>query len=303
MVKSKAFTLMELIVVICIMMCLFVFVMLILPKRHHGEMSKRVQCGSQLRGIGQAIALYQNDYRDLNPVVWSKDAPISQFGTGLYNQAYETRRARWANKEFAGWDQEPTIGGCLWLLVKYEDIVPKMFLCPSDDTAEEMDIEDAMEFAAQKDYPMVESWEDLSDFQSMVNLSYSYNDPWMALLDVSASSGLVLMADKNPAYNTETGVRNAAAGDFPIPGEKMDWTDIDGSNFQHGNTPNHSSEVQNVLFADMHVKKHEKPTVGIAEDNIYTYWSGGENSTDEQKTIGRWDQNHAVTKEDSYLGN
>lgn len=52
------------------------------------EMAKRVQCSTQLRGVGTAIMLYQNDFRGKNP-------------------------ARLED------------------LIKTEDLVPKIFLCPS----------------------------------------------------------------------------------------------------------------------------------------------------------------------------
>jgi hypothetical protein len=113
----------------------------------------------------------------------------------------------------------------------------------------------------------------------------------------------MLLADKNPAYQGDMGVRNSESNDFPIMNESSGWTDDDGDNPWHGNSLNHETEMQNVLFADTHVKKFDAPLVGIEQDNIYTYWSGGVDSTADQKRIGRWDQNHSVALEDSYLGN
>jgi len=45
-----------------------------------------------------------------------------------------------------------------------------MFLCPSDDGIEVMDLQDAIDTATLNGYLAVEGWEDLNDFYSMANL-------------------------------------------------------------------------------------------------------------------------------------
>jgi hypothetical protein len=80
------------------------------------------------------------------------------------------------------------------------------------------------------------------------------------------------------------------------------WDDDGGKNDRHGNSKNHM-DCQNVLFADFHVKRCDTPTVGIGQDNIYTYWSNDEESSEAEKMLGLWDQGHPVKIEDSYLGN
>ena len=137
----------------------------------------------------------------------------------------------------------------------------------------------------------------------MANLSYSYNDPWGNLGNSSTPSGVALLADKSNAYDTETGARNPKAGDSPIQNEDGSWDDEEGTNPRHGNSKNHRTKFQNVLFADFSAKGCKKPTVGISEDNIYTYLGNGSDSSNEQKRIGRWDQGHSAASKDAYLGN
>ncbi|MCK4627592.1 MAG: prepilin-type N-terminal cleavage/methylation domain-containing protein [Sedimentisphaerales bacterium] len=300
MKTDKGFTLVEVLVVVFVLFLLF-FILNIIAD-HLKEQARWISCGSQLNYIGKATAMYQNEYRDLNPVVWSENVVNGSFGMGLYNKAGGTEITRWVNPNFSDWDNQPTVGGCLFLLIKYEDVDPKVFVCPKSPNDEIMELEDTIGIAAENGW-VVEFWDDLNDFQSMTNLSYSCNDPWKALLDASAPASMVLMADKNNAYDTETGVRNSKASDFPVQNKNGSWDDDDGDNPRYGNSRNHGTEYQNVLFADTHVKRFYTPTAGVSKDNIYTYWSGGIESTQNQKSLGRWDKGHAVTKEDSYLGN
>lgn len=315
--KRKGFTLVELLVVIAIIALLVSILMPALGRAR--EMAKRVQCSTQLRGIGQGIALYQNDNNDSNPGVGDPSDSRSYFGSGKYEEAsddWSSRNRAWID----GWDWKVKpmfVGSNLYLLIKHEDLVPKMFLCPSDNKAEEMELQDAI---LQND--RVEGWEDLRDFRSMVNLSYSYNDPFSQLLDASASSALVLLADMNPRFDTDTGVVdpdvNSDTPESIINGvladdDLFDWTDDDGDNKNQGNSNNHATEIQNVLFADSHVKKHDDPLAGVAEDNIYTYWSPVTVPMDVLgRAAGLWDTSSgpqesgdggAVNENDTYVGN
>jgi len=318
----KGFTLVELLVVIAIIALLVSILMPALARAR--EIANRLKCSTQLRSIGQACALYQNDYKDSNPRIGILDRANSGFGAGVYQTVEELHNpipnaGYWVNVDANMNDKAIFVGACLYLLVKYEDLVPKIFLCPSDDDNEEMDMSDIIALE-----PLVENWEDLHDFPSLVNLSYSYNDPYTQLLDASSSSALILMADKNPTFATETGdnVGNSS-GPESINGAQdpdsinpiWDWTDDDGDNPGHGNSLNHNTEVQNVLFADTHVKKYDTPLAGIAQDNIYTYWSNFPTNNLIDKTIGLWDTKGgpqggtnangqgARTEQDTYLGN
>jgi len=261
------------------------------------------RCAVNLKGIGTAFMLYMNDYEGQMPVTWSRDAPVHTFGRSLYNKPNETKITRWANPNFSDWDNQGSVGANLYLLVRFEDMVPKMFLCPSSRHYYEMDLYDAIDVCDENGWPQPKNYSDLNDFQSMRNLSYSMNDPWAVPLNDHSPANLVVMADKSNAYDTDTGRRNRRAKTSPHRNRDDSWDDNDGKNRRHGNSANHDTQYQNVLFMDGSVKKCDQPTVGIAQDNIYTYWSGGANSAHKQKTLGRWDKNHAQAAKDSYLGN
>ena len=158
--RKKGFTLVELLVVIGIIALLVSILMPALGRAR--ELAKRIQCASQLNGIGKAIALYQNEYRDANPRPWKGGGAGWGFGGNgsrtNYNHALDNSPTNpaspggtdWANPRFYE-DNDPfrtgnpsTVGQCLFLLIRVEDLEPKMFICPSSTNDREMLIEDAM---------------------------------------------------------------------------------------------------------------------------------------------------------------
>jgi hypothetical protein len=45
---------------------------------------------------------------------------------------------------------------------------------------------------------------------------------------------------------------------------------------RYGNAIAHQEDAQIVLFIDLHVGQEKVPFCGINEDNIYTFWNGGD---------------------------
>jgi prepilin-type N-terminal cleavage/methylation domain-containing protein len=335
--RTKGFTLVELLVVIGIIALLVSILMPALGRAR--ELAKRIQCASQLNGLGKAITLYQNEYRDANPRPWRTGGNWGFGGTGgntLYNDGANLGnppgigKPRWANGNF-DFDNASSVGGCLWLLVRHEDVDPKMFICPSAPNDREMNLEDAIEVAIQSSFDAVENWSDICDFQDGYSLSYSFNDPWNRPLDSSASASMALMADKSNAYDTsDFHINDGDCGQSPLaypapnmanlgtPNPDCQWDDDEGANPGHGNSNNHQSECQNVMFADTHAKKFNTPLVGVRDDNIYSFATANTpaNQPFTYYMIGQWrfsgngdgfmyDQAGVGGPEDddSYLGN
>jgi prepilin-type N-terminal cleavage/methylation domain-containing protein len=347
MKRKKGFTLIELLVVIAIIALLVAILMPALGKAR--RLARMVQCGTQLGGIGRAIALYQNDFKDACPTIIASNsgAANAYFNNGLYI-ALSTTPIPSANRAIdqttgwidgTNWKTNSTIGGALWLLIKYEDVEPKSFLCPNAENDKEMDLSAIISVATPAG--SIKSWVDMRDFISLGNLSYSYHEPYIYPLDVTSASTLALMADKNPMCDPdvsqagnarEVGNCNTQSGQNPMPGPtanmigqagkssdqgwKPIWTDdpFSGSstkNYQHGNTKNHETQNQNVLFAGFNVSRPERPDVGIGNDNIYSHWGAANTENNigaTNKAVAYWGGNksaagHAQSADDSYLGN
>ncbi len=153
--------------------------------------------------------------------------------------------------------------------------------------------------------PLMEDWSDTNDFQSGFNLSYSMNDPWENPLNDSSPSGIPFLADQSNKFDTETFSEKPYTNTGPnykSTGFWIDRGDKLGSNEGHGNSNNHGTEAQNVLFAGGHVERYETPTVGIDGDNIYTRWDDSVSPVD--KKIGKWGKGlFSADRNDAYLGN
>ena len=353
MKRRKGFTLVELAVVLAIVFLVLLFVLPLGCSDNEDDedddgvrfwwrrgpvlsASRRGRCASQLRGLGNATAMYHNDYNNLSPRSFHVNNG-SSFGKPA-QPLYPSNDGRYAWKEWESkdqplfpernqWDVTSSVGSCLFLLVRYEDVSPSVFVCPSAVYDKEIDFAKAIE-DGKKLGAVVEAYDDLIDFKTSRNLSYSMNDPWSNPLNSSSDSGMAYLADKSNKFD------NPFTGDFSprFPEKSPNWrpkdnpfwddrADLKVRNEAHGNSNNHGSEVQNVLFAGGHVERHETPLVGLNEDNIYTAWpkpkpkpkSGLEPTptptpTKEQKMLGIWGPGiHAGAKHthrnDSYLGN
>lgn len=301
MKRNRGFTLIELLVVIAIIALL---VSILLPALGRArELAKRVQCASQLKGLGNAIAMYHNDYDDQNPRPWSQLPTTSGFGTGYYNAGNNniTKQRFCLTPPWSNWNSIGTVGGCLYLLVRHEGVAPKVFLCPSAKNDTEMDLEYIRTINAN-----IEDWDELVDFESGYALSYSMNDPFQNAMSASSDSAMALLADKSNKFDTSSFIVNADAGTSPHFATTGFWTDegdpIAGTK-AHGNSNNHDTEAQNVLFQGMYVDRYEKPDVGIASDNIYTRWTGS-GATPDERRIGTWGSGlYSVHRQDAFLGN
>ena len=315
MKRSKGFTLIELLVVVAIIALLVSILMPALGKAR--ELARQVVCAQNLSGLGKAFALYVNDYDEAYPRPWSADnaaEPWSFGGNGtatMYGGGTRYVNVPWETNCTAEpgdncWNVASSVGGCLFLLIRYESQDPKQFICPSaDDTA--MNFTDAYDTSDGIVDPQIDGWEDVIDWDTGRQLSYSYQDPWYGHLSAASPTGMAVMADKSPAFDTDDFSHDAATGDAPIDdGTECAWTETDaeamGDINRHCNSNNHGTACQNVLFAGSHVKRPKNAIVGVGNDNIFTAWEPGDSTT---KEFGEWGQGLRSDNkdQDSYLGN
>ena len=275
--KLRAFTLIELLVVIAIIALL---ISILLPSLSRArELSKRLVCASNIKGIGTSAKIYANDNNEKWPI-----PPFARNSVGSDGIMYlaKDRQNFPPDEAEVGFDREfqttsettndPNAGStalsvtrAFWMLVRSGDVTVKQFVCPS--AGDEVDETENLDL--------------YYDFTMYDNISYGYQVPF-GHRDTQPREGMdnrqVLAADKGPFY-LDTGTPQW--NEYGITGQGIDlndspkeWRAFNSAN--HGGSGN--GEGQNALFADGHAKFERTPAIGIDNDNIYTLmedeWTG-----------------------------
>ncbi len=269
--KRNGFTLVELLVVIAIIALLMGILMPALARVR--QIAFRMVCGTNLSGIGKAMLIYANDYEDELP------------RSGGRNSVWAARIPQWdALNRFTaygvgtdGSGGTANISSCFYLLVKYAEVTPKSFLCKGDSGVSEF--KPANYNAGNRD--LIDLW----DFgrEPETHCSYSYHMPFgLYALTTSSEPGMAVAADRNPWQDSP----GASAKDISL-------FNPDGGkeSVKIGNAIEHQEDAQNVLFLDIHVGQEKNPFCGINDDNIYTFWDGGDIRIGSVPGIGSEPQN------------
>jgi len=242
--RRKGFTLIELLVVVAIIALL---ISILLPSLARArELSKRTVCASQLSGIGKAIKTYVNDFDEWWPIApCDKTAfnHISDIGTWRLNGDVP--------------QVDPSIGQCLWILVKMGTTTNKMFVCPSSS--------DEKDTTAN---PMT-----YYDFEANNKLSYGYQYPYYQTglvpgnrgvpTESNLNAGAAVMADKCNKTVTDRIEVDSKDESFWKP-YHVDW-DPDG--WKQVNSTHHTDgEGQTVLYMDGHGEFAKKSACGVAQE-------------------------------------
>lgn len=310
--RKKGFTLVELLIVIAIIALLMGILMPALARVR--MYAYRMTCGTNLAGLGKAIMLYANDSRGEayplpgcnNTVAYAKNGYLTIWwggtpgttGTGtpmyVYGEAATTSDAVINNG-----GGHATIGALFYLLVKYQDVAVKQFVCKGDVGAKVFKLTDSKsrvitEFAKAWDFGA----------QPGIYCSYSYHNPFSPNSDGGSSttrqSGFPVgsssppasplaadrnpMLDKNVSYLDKTNTDLGGLGSDGTKKTPKQYWDDDGG--PRSTTPitfrdpdlmwnsfAHQREGQNVLFNDAHVNFERTSNVGIDNDNIWQSWN------------------------------
>jgi prepilin-type N-terminal cleavage/methylation domain-containing protein len=257
--KRKGFTLVELLVVIAIIALLMGILMPALSRVR--QIAFRMVCGTNLSGIGKAMLIYSNDYDDEFPRAGGRN---SQWSSSLPNWMADNRYAAYG-LDANGSGGQATITSSFYLLVKYAEVTPKSFICKGDSGTTEFK---PTEYAAG-DRDLIDLW----DFgpESSNHCSYSYHMPYgLYALTTSSEPGMAVAADRNPWMKSPA----AEAKDATL---LTSYNSEGGREMVNvGNAIAHQEDGQNVLFMDSHVTFEKQPFCAINDDNIYTWWDGGD---------------------------
>jgi prepilin-type N-terminal cleavage/methylation domain-containing protein/prepilin-type processing-associated H-X9-DG protein len=240
----RAFSLVELLVVIGIIVILFsIFVPYIAKVR---EADHRAHCAENLRTIMAGLQSYARSNHGMFPRVIYDPAHDPDGYSAFTGAASPDPFARDTQV------RPNDVTASLWLLVRTSLAQPGLFICPS-----------ASEYLEPTDPG---EWKHRSNFSGRQHLSYSYASPFSSALGYTLNEYLpadfALMADKNPAI-TRFG-SNVTAPPWDAPAFAM----------AQANSNNHDRAGQNVLYADGHVAFQTTPYCGVGQgglrDNIYT---------------------------------
>jgi len=255
--KAKKFGPVEVLVVVFV--CMFALAVIGPAMQMSRFEEYRIVCANNLSGIGKAMLIYANDYEDELP------------RAGGRNSVWAPTIPSWnAFNRFMAYGISPngsggsaSITSCFYLLVKYAEVTPRTFVCPGDAGTTEFRLADV-------DAPPFSSLTDLWDFgpEAGRHCSYAYHMPFgLYALTTSNEPGMAVAADRNPWMDSPA----ANAKDI-----RLFNPDGGRESVKVGNAIAHEEEGQNVLFLDSHVAFEEKSACGINDDNIYTYWDGGD---------------------------
>jgi hypothetical protein len=223
------------------------------------QLAFRMVCTTNLAGIGKAMLIYANDYDDAFPRSGGKNC---YWGRSISDWQASNRYAAYGLSADGNGGQA-NISSCFYLLVKYCEVTPKSFICKGDAGATEFNPAD--DGAGNND--LIDFWD--FGIEPSTHCSYSYHMPFgLYALSIESDPGMAVAADRNPWQDSPAYTARPMMGFFNPDGGR--------EAVKYGNAIAHQQEAQNVLFVDCHVGQEKRSFCGINNDNIYTFWDGGD---------------------------
>ncbi len=249
----------------------------------------RAVCRANLARIGKTMLVYANEYEGVLP---RAGGPTTRWGGPVIWTAVNRHMAYGVSVDGEG--GRATISSCFYLLVKYLEVPPRMFVCPSDRGTTEFKLADEVVYRA--DFKLADAW----DFGASPadNCSYTYHIPFGTHgLTTSRDPNLAVAADRNPWIRSPA----AEAGDFAIFMPDVAPYGNNVRTARMGNSVSHQKDGQNVLFLDGHASFEHRSSCGLDNDNIYTK-SVNMNRGDAKGTMPAYSSTHGpLNDRDSLL--
>jgi len=233
----------------------------------------RQACGKNLGGLDKAMSLYSNDYEGELPMAGGK---VNQWVPRIPNWMAPSRQQAFdINMDRTGSTALPagkiTTTSSLYLLVKYAEVHPGNFVCPSEPKTGAFRLSEVKE-TLPVGLELIDTWDFGGRYDDCNNpsrhCSYSYHASFdhKYALTLAYDAGMAILADRNPWIDPNR-VHDVNLGwaRFLEASEGADPNLI-----RLGNSDTHQREGQNVLFVDGHVAFQTRAACGVGADNIYT---------------------------------
>jgi prepilin-type processing-associated H-X9-DG protein len=254
------------------------FLAILRPVRMVGY-AYRMTCSSNLSSIGKAMLIYANDYEDKLPRAGGR---ASIWQPKINNWQADDRISAYGLQP-NGTGGAASISASFYLLIKYSEITPKSFLCNSDKKTTEFN---------PAEYKVGKELIDLWDFgpNPPKHCAFSYHMPYgLYALTTSSEPGMAVAGDRGPWIDSPF----AKGRNF-----RLFKPDGDIKQQKAGNSLVHQEDGQNVLFMDGHVYFEKRTYCAINDDNIYTFWDGGDIRRGGQPVVG---SSKPMDRKDSFL--
>jgi prepilin-type processing-associated H-X9-DG protein len=227
----------------------------------------RRRCARNLSGLGKAMLIYANDYEDEFPKAGVRHS--NQWVPRLPNWAARNRwEAYGVNPGDSKRTGKVTTTSSLYLLVKYAEVVPRLFVCPAEPETTPFALAKVPE-KLPENFELFEAWDFGGRYDDKNNpsrhCSYAYHMPFgRYALQTACEPDMPSLADRNPWMDPKR-----------VQDPNLGWARFDPSaskpnRVRIGNSDAHDRAGQNVLFLDCHVSFEKRPTCGIDDDNIYS---------------------------------
>jgi len=288
--QGKGFTLIELLVVIAIIALL---VSILLPSLNRAkELAKRSSCSVNQKGIINSLIMYSND-RNREQLPYTPIPPV-----GVAHRWDMPIGVRRTINPFES-PIHHNISENFWLLAREEFTKVEAFICPStEDTVDPIrGSNDASDLKITDFWDFVPANDDASGNKK--HLSFGLQNPYgnNRPLSVEARSGVAWVADSSPYVMTTPDM----SGMLDSSATVVDWDSSDPIEVkrEHGNSPNHMREGQNVAFSDGSVSWQDVANCGYDKDNIYSAVEAS--STELTSQAGECNQDSMNNPDDSFI--